>query len=123
MPKARTVCAGCPLVTECLKRALLQEGITRVGIRPATDPRQRANLRERIKDRLGPDRKDQLAAQGRARRERTATVQHHLPTVNAARNVRLDHALNCPMPASPSITPAQHQQHNVIRLQAALEAA
>lgn len=38
LAKARRACSGCPLVTECLKWALVNEDLTEVGIWAATTP-------------------------------------------------------------------------------------
>ncbi|MFE7077252.1 WhiB family transcriptional regulator [Streptomyces sp. NPDC057620] len=53
--KAKRVCAGCPIVTDCLKWALAHPNLTVVGVWAATTPRERPALRRRLRERLGPD--------------------------------------------------------------------
>jgi transcription factor WhiB len=120
LAKARRACSGCPLVTDCLKWALVNKDLTQVGIFAATTPHQRKTLRKRLADRLGPDWIDVLADQDQARRERAAAARHTPLTVNQARIVRLDRELNGPMPRQP-LTP-KDQQRNCDRLVHALTA-
>lgn len=122
LEKARRACSGCPIVKNCLRWALVNKPVTKVGIWAATTPGQRTALRKRMADRLGPDWIDVLAAQDQARRERAATARHTPLPVNLARIVRLDRAVNGPMPVHRLITP-ERQQHNLVRLTAGLKAA
>lgn len=122
LAKARRACSGCPLVTECLKWALVNEDLTEVGIWAATTPRQRKTLRQRMADRLGPDWIDVLAQRDQARRERAAAARHQPLTVDQARVVRMDREVNGPMPTHRPLTP-ELQQRNLTRLAAGLKAA
>ncbi|MFI6662676.1 WhiB family transcriptional regulator [Streptomyces sp. NPDC050523] len=85
LEQARRACSGCPLVTDCLKWALVNENLTTVGIWAATTPCQRKTLRKRLVDRLGPDWIDAVARQDQTRRERAAAARHTPPTVDQAR--------------------------------------
>ncbi|GAA2615430.1 WhiB family transcriptional regulator [Streptomyces roseoviolaceus] len=118
--KARRACSGCPIVKDCLRWALINKPLTKVGIIAATTPSQRTTLRKRMADRLGPDWIDVLAAQDKARRERAAAARHNPLTISQARIVRLDREINGPMRLP--LTPAQ-QQRNMARLVAGLKAA
>jgi hypothetical protein len=84
---ARKACSTCPLVRDCLKWALVNEDLARVGIWAATTPRQRTMLRERLAERLGPEWIDVLAVREQARRERAA-ARRLPPDVREARIVR-----------------------------------
>ncbi len=117
---ARRACSGCPIVTDCLKWALVNQPLTKVGIFASTTPKQRTALRKRIVYRLGPDWIDVLADQDQARRERAAAARHTPLTVNQARIIRLDREINGPM--RKPLAPAQ-QQRNMARLMAGLKAA
>ncbi|MFJ7242665.1 WhiB family transcriptional regulator [Streptomyces olivaceus] len=120
LDRARQACSGCPIVKDCLRWALVNKDLTRVGIFAATTPVQRVVLRKRLADRLGPDWIDVLADQDQARRERSAAARHTPLTVNQTRIVRLDRDTNGPMRVP--LTPAQ-QQRNRARLLAGLTAA
>ncbi|MEV7082430.1 WhiB family transcriptional regulator [Streptomyces sp. NPDC093516] len=120
LAKARRACSVCPIVKDCLKWALVNKDLTKVGIVAATTPSQRTTLRKRMVDRLGPDWIDVLAEQDQARRERAAAARHTPLTVSQARIIRLDREVNGPMPKP--LTPAQ-QQRNLARLMAGLKAA
>ncbi|MGV9758602.1 WhiB family transcriptional regulator [Streptomyces tricolor] len=120
LARARRACSGCPIVTDCLKWALVNQPLTKVGIFASTTPKQRTALRKRIVDRLGPDWIDVLADQDQAHRERAAAARHTPLTVNQARIIRLDRDINGPM--RKPLTPAQ-QQRNMARLMAGLKAA
>ncbi|MFC9117710.1 WhiB family transcriptional regulator [Streptomyces sp. NPDC057092] len=118
--RARRACSGCPIVKDCLRWALVNKDLTKVGIFAATTPGQRAVLRQRLVDRIGPDWIDVLADQDQARRERAALARYNPLPVNRARMVRLDREVNGPMPQP--LTPAQRQR-NMARLMAGLKAA
>ncbi|MFE1198504.1 WhiB family transcriptional regulator [Streptomyces olivaceoviridis] len=120
LAKARRACSGCPIVKDCLRWALVNKPLTKVGIFAATTPGQRTALRKRMVDRLGPDWIDVLADQDQARRERAAAARHNPLTISQARIVRLDREINGPMPKP--LTPTQ-QQRNMARLMAGLKAA
>ncbi|WDM16494.1 WhiB family transcriptional regulator [Streptomyces lavenduligriseus] len=120
LARARRACSGCPIVTDCLKWALVNRDLTKVGIFAATTPGQRIALRKRMAERLGPDWIDVLADQDRARREQAATARHNPLTISQARIVCLDREVNGPMRRP--LTPAQ-QQRNLARLMAGLKAA
>ncbi|MFD8629625.1 WhiB family transcriptional regulator [Streptomyces hygroscopicus] len=120
LARARRACSGCPIVKDCLRWALVNKDLTKVGIYAATTPAQRTALRKRMVDRLGPDWIDVLADQDQARRERAAAARHMPLTISQARIVRLDREVNGPMPKP--LTPAQ-QQRNMARLMASLKAA
>lgn len=122
LEKARRACSGCPIVTDCLKWALVNADLTKVGIFAATTPHQRKELRQRLDDRLGPDWIDILAHQDQIRRERAAAARHTPLPVNQARIVRLDRQVNGPMPTHRLLTP-ELQQRNRTRLTAGLKAA
>ncbi|MFI0515810.1 WhiB family transcriptional regulator [Streptomyces sp. WSLK1-5] len=122
LAKARRACSGCPLVTDCLKWALVNKDLTKVGIfAGTTPPHQRKELRKRLVDRLGPDWIDVLAEQEQARRERAAAARHRPLTVNQARIVRLDREINGPIPTGRLLTP-EAQQRNRDRLMHGLTA-
>ncbi|MFJ3229237.1 histone-like nucleoid-structuring protein Lsr2 [Streptomyces sp. NPDC086783] len=116
---ARNACSGCPLVTDCLKWALANPKITRVGIWAATTHRDRQILRKRLVNRLGPDWIDVVAARDRARRDRAAAQRLNPLSVAQARVVALDQEINGPLPPHLPLTPEQ-QQHNVTQLANAL---
>ncbi|CAC36636.1 WhiB family transcriptional regulator [Streptomyces sp. NRRL_B-16638] len=120
LARARRACSGCPIVKDCLRWALVNKPLTKVGIFAATTPGQRTELRKRIADRLGPDWIDVLADQDKDRRERAAAARHDPLTVNQSRIVRLDREVNGPMRAP--LTPSQ-QERNLSRLMAGLTAA
>ncbi|MER7496405.1 WhiB family transcriptional regulator [Streptomyces pharetrae] len=98
LARARRACSGCPIVTDCLKWALVNKNLAKVGIFAATTPAQCTALRKRMVDRLGPDWIDALADQDQARREQAATVRHTPLTISHARIVRLDRETNEPTP-------------------------
>ncbi|WP_134656267.1 WhiB family transcriptional regulator [Streptomyces sp. H23] len=120
LERARQACSGCPIVKDCLRWALVNKPLTKVGIYAATTPGQRTELRKRMAERLGPDWIDVLAAQDQVRRERAAAARHTPLTVSQTRIVRLDVEVNGPMrlPLSPS-----QQRRNLARLMAGLKAA
>ncbi|GHF33809.1 WhiB family transcriptional regulator [Streptomyces fumanus] len=120
LEQAGTACSRCPIARDCLKWALVNEPLTRIGIWAATTPGQRTDLRKRMADRLGPAWIDVLAERDQARRERAAAARHNPLTVNQARIVRLDRELNGPMRRP--LTPKE-QQRNRDRLMAGLKAA
>ncbi|MFI9297513.1 WhiB family transcriptional regulator [Streptomyces gardneri] len=120
--QARRACTSCPVVTECLRWALVNKPVTKDGVFAGTTPGQRNALRRRLADRLGPDWIDVLAVQDQARRERAEANRHTPLTVPQARIVRLDRELNGPLRLLPPLTPDQ-QRLNRTRLEAGLKAA
>jgi len=122
LEQARKACSSCPIARDCLRWALVNKPVTKVGIWAATTPSQRTALRKRIADRIGPDWIDVLAAQDQVRRERAAAARHTPLTVDQARIVRMDREVNGPMPVHRPIT-SEVQQRNVTRLMAGLKAA
>lgn len=83
-------CSGCPIVTACLRWALVNKPVTRFGIWAATTPGQRNGLRKRLADRLGPDWIDVLAHQDQLRREplsQAPCAEHRLKRLRATHTV------------------------------------
>lgn len=128
--QAKRACSGCPIVNDCLKWALAHPDLTMVGVWAATTPRQRQQLRRRLKNRLGPDwvgvvaRRDQAA-----RQRRTASTRPPQDSVQTERRraeafARLEPELipTRPAPYEPwrePLTP-QRQAHNRRLLELAL---
>ncbi|MFC7796226.1 WhiB family transcriptional regulator [Streptomyces cinereoruber] len=122
LEQARQACSACPVVTECLRWALVHKPLAREGVFAGTTPGQRNALRRRLADRLGPEWIDVLAARDQARRERAETARHTPLSVPQARVVRLDRELNGPLNLPPPLT-AEEQRLNRNRLTAGLKAA
>ncbi|WP_406841560.1 WhiB family transcriptional regulator (plasmid) [Streptomyces sp. AHU1] len=119
LAKTRAACNGCPVAAGCLLWALVHEQETRERIYATTTPRQRTGLRKRLKERLGPDWRDVLAAQNEVRRKKAAVARNTPLTVNQARIVDLDRQVNGPMPRPGTLT-AACQEGNRNRLVASL---
>ncbi|MFF2779922.1 WhiB family transcriptional regulator [Streptomyces sp. NPDC058052] len=119
---ARRSCSACPVVTACLRWALVNETLTAENVFAGTTPGQRRVLRRRLVDRLGPDWVDVLAARDQARRERAESARHTPLPVAQARIVHLDRELHGPMKLLPQLT-AEEQRLNRSRLEAGLKAA
>ncbi|WP_037904980.1 WhiB family transcriptional regulator [Actinacidiphila yeochonensis] len=79
--RAKRDCAQCPLVTDCLKWALANPALTRVGVWAATTPRERTALRKRQVERLGPDWVAKVAAADRRRAERRQRARTNPPPI------------------------------------------
>ncbi|MFE5795536.1 WhiB family transcriptional regulator [Streptomyces sp. NPDC056503] len=120
LEQARRACSACPVVTACLRWALVDE--TTENVCAGTTPAQRRVLRRRLADRLGPDWVEVLAARDQARRERTEAARHTPLPVSQARIVHLDRELHGPMKLLPRLT-AEEQRLNRSRLEASLKAA
>ncbi|MFH8698974.1 WhiB family transcriptional regulator [Streptomyces chartreusis] len=119
LEQARKACSGCPIANECLKWALVNKPLTKVGVFAATTPGQRTDLRRRLADRLGADWIDVLADQDKKQRARAAEARRAPLTVDQARIVRLDRDVNGAMPPHRPLTRKQ-QQRNRARLMAGL---
>jgi WhiB family redox-sensing transcriptional regulator len=91
---AREDCAQCPVVTGCLKWALVNPKLTRIGVWAATTPRERTGLRRRQADRLGPDWVAKIAAADRRRADR------------ARADARVPRTTRPPIPPNPPPTTA-----------------
>lgn len=116
--KASHACAGCPIVRECLKWALLHPDLTRTGIWAATTPKLRTALRKRTAARLGPGWKQVLFAQEREKeRRRRAARSTPPPPVGylALRQRELEL-----LPGRPEILTPEQQANNRRRLEASL---
>ncbi|MDX2565010.1 WhiB family transcriptional regulator [Streptomyces sp. TX20-6-3] len=122
LEQARRACSACPIVTACLRWALVNKTLTQDGVFAGTTPAQRRALRRRLADRLGPDWVDVLAARDQARRERAEAARHTPLPVAQARIVHLDRELNGPLRLLPQLT-AEEQRLNRSRLVAGLKAA
>ncbi|OKJ48589.1 hypothetical protein AMK27_38035 [Streptomyces sp. CB02009] len=120
LEQARRACSACPVVTACLRWALVNE--TTENVFASTTPTQRRVLRRRLADRLGPDWVDVLAARDQARRERAKAARHTPLPVPQARIVHLDRELNGPLRPLLRLT-AEEQCLNRSRLEAGLKAA
>ncbi|MFD9246084.1 WhiB family transcriptional regulator [Streptomyces sp. NPDC059556] len=122
LEQARRSCSACPVVTACLRWALVNKTLTAENVFAGTTPTQRRALRRRLADRLGPDWVDVLAARDQARRERAEAARHAPLPVAQARIVHLDRELNGPLRLLPQLT-AEEQRLNRSRLEAGLKAA
>ncbi|MDV9188202.1 WhiB family transcriptional regulator [Streptomyces sp. SR27] len=122
LEQARRSCSACPIVTECLRWALVNKPVTKDGVFAGTTPGQRNVLRRRLADRLGPDWVDVLAARDQARRARAEAARHTPLPVPQARIVHLDRELNGPLHVLPRLT-SEEQRLNRSRLEAGLKAA
>ncbi|MFE5896894.1 WhiB family transcriptional regulator [Streptomyces sp. NPDC056488] len=122
LEQARQACSACPVVTACLRWALVNKPLTREGVFAGTTPGQRNVLRRRLADRIGPEWIEVLAARDQARREGAETARHTPLSVPQARVVRLDRELNGPLNLPPPLT-AEEQRLNRNRLDAGLKAA
>ncbi|MYS37594.1 WhiB family redox-sensing transcriptional regulator [Streptomyces sp. KhCrAH-43] len=121
---ARRACSGCPIVTDCLKWALANPGLTPTGVWAATTKRERTRLRNQLAARLGPDWVGTVAEQDRRRRERQHAARLDPPPVRDQALTRLELELipTRPEPYEPwrdPMTPAR-QAHNRALLHAAL---
>ncbi|MFI2318381.1 transcriptional regulator [Streptomyces sp. CB00072] len=88
--EARQACSTCPVVTECLKWALANPGLTPTGVWAATTKRDRTRLRKQLVARLGADWPGVVAEQERRRRERARTVRVAPSTVRDRAFARLE---------------------------------
>ncbi|MFH8717503.1 WhiB family transcriptional regulator [Streptomyces zaomyceticus] len=122
LEQARRACSACPVVTACLRWALVNKPVTQDGVFAGTTPGQRNVLRCRLADRIGPDWVYVLAARDQAHRERAEAARHTPLPVTQGRIVRLDRELNRPMNLLPRPTP-EEQRLNRSRLEAGLKAA
>ncbi|GAB2606878.1 hypothetical protein GCM10027168_44660 [Streptomyces capparidis] len=113
--RAKRACAACPVVADCLKWALANPDLTRVGVWAATTPRDRAALRRRLVDRLGEDWVGVVSARDQAARQRTPTPGRLRPPVRDLVLLAGEAVPVRPLPRTPPaqvpLTPAQ-QEHN-----------
>lgn len=110
--EAKQTCSGCPVVTECLKWALANPGLTPTGVWAATTKRDRTRLRKQLVARLGADWPGAVAEQERRRRERERTARTAPPTVRERAFARLELELmpTRPEPYDPWKQPITPQQ-------------
>ncbi|MFG2220443.1 WhiB family transcriptional regulator [Streptomyces sp. NPDC048685] len=87
---ANRACSGCPIVTGCLKWALANPDLTKTGIWAATTARDRAELRDRLVERLGADWVAAVVDQDRRRRERQREVRVVPPATRELALARLE---------------------------------
>ncbi|WP_371656649.1 MULTISPECIES: WhiB family transcriptional regulator [unclassified Streptomyces] len=55
LERAKETCRTCPVARQCLLWALANPALTTVGVWAGTTPKERALLRARLEQRLGPD--------------------------------------------------------------------
>lgn len=110
--QAKQACAGCPVVTECLKWALANPDLTPTGVWAATTKRDRTRLRKQLTARLGDDWASAVADQDRRRREQRRTARTAPPTARDQALARLELELihTRPEPYNPWKQPITPQQ-------------
>ncbi len=122
--RAKKACRACPVAEGCLKWALANPDLTRVGVWAATTPRDRTALRQRLKERLGQDWVGAVAAQDAARAQHRQQARLNPPTVREQVLARLELELipTRPTPYRPGQQPITPEQAaaNRARLLAAL---
>ncbi|MFF7780378.1 WhiB family transcriptional regulator [Streptomyces tanashiensis] len=79
LEQARRACSACPIVTACLRWALVNKTLTTENVFAGTTPAQRRAQRRGLADRLGPDWTDVLAARDQAHRARAEAARSPQP--------------------------------------------
>ncbi|MFF8960785.1 WhiB family transcriptional regulator [Streptomyces sp. NPDC014894] len=90
---AKHACSGCPIVKDCLKWSLANEGLTKTGVWAATTDRDRKRLRKQLVARLGEDWVGVVAERDRLRRERQRAARAAPPTDREQALARLEREL------------------------------
>jgi WhiB family redox-sensing transcriptional regulator len=90
LAKAKLACAGCPVVTGCLKWALANPALTPNGVWAGTTARQRTALRKDLVARLGTDWVAVVAEQDRTRQQQRQAARVVPPTVREQALARLE---------------------------------